>query len=93
MWFKSIFRTIIVISNISINNEICLICFLNRYLIDTFVEAKCWEWVFLLGLVLKRFSIINEIMRMILTNELPPNMVDNLKKGINDLSVWSQNEW
>lgn len=32
-------------------------------------------------------------MRMILTNELPPNMVDNLKKGINDLSVWSQNEW
>ena len=93
MWFKSIFRTIIVISNISINNEICLIFFLNRYLIDTFVEAKCWEWVFLLGLVLKRFSIINEIMRMILTNELPPNMVDNLKKGINDLSVWSQNEW
>jgi hypothetical protein len=93
LWFKSIFRTIIVISNISINNEICLIFFLNRYLIDTFVEAKCWEWVFLLGLVLKRFSIINEIMRMILTNELPPNMVDNLKKGINDLSVWSQNEW
>ncbi len=93
MWFKSIFRTIIVIRNISINNGIFLICFLNRYLIDTFVEAKCWEWVFLLGLVLKRFSIINEIMRMILTNELPPNMVDNLKKGINDLSVWSQNEW
>lgn len=93
MWFKSIFRTIIVIRNISINNANFLICFLNRYLIDTFVEAKCWEWVFLLGLVLKRFSIINEIMRMILTNELPPNMVDNLKKGINDLSVWSQNEW
>lgn len=31
-------------------------------------------------------------MRMIISNELPSSVVITLKKGINDLEVWTQNE-
>lgn len=62
------------------------------YMIDAFIAAKCWEWVFLLALVLKRFSIINEIMRMVIADELVTSVVSNLKKGINDLVIWTENE-
>ena len=36
---------------------------------------------------------MNEIMRMIIADELPVNVATNLKKGISELELWTQNEW
>ncbi len=36
---------------------------------------------------------MNEIIRMKIADELPSNIANNLKKGISDLELWTQNEW
>ena len=36
---------------------------------------------------------MNEIIRMKIADELPMNVATNLKKGITDLELWTQNEW
>lgn len=64
-----------------------------RFLIDTFISAKCFEWVFLLGLVLKRFTIINELFRQVNAGEVSSHVAISLKNGIKELDLWSQNEW
>ena len=62
-------------------------------LIDTFISANCYEWVFLLALVLKRMAIVNEIMRQLLAEELPEETASSLKQGLKELNNWSKNEW
>lgn len=63
------------------------------FLIDTFISANCYEWVFLLALVLKRMAIVNEIMRQLLADELPEETKNSLREGLKELKIWSQNEW
>ncbi len=63
------------------------------YLIDTFIASECYEWVFLLALVLKRIGLINEVMRKLIASELTKEVSANLRRGIERLDIWSQNEW
>lgn len=64
-----------------------------RILLDTFLYAKCYEWVIILGLVLRKFAVLNEIMRLLKLSDLPPALTENIKQGIADLNNWSKNEW
>ncbi len=63
------------------------------YLIDTFIATECYEWVFLLALVLKRMALINEVMRKLVASELTKEVSTSLRQGIEGLDSWSQNEW
>ncbi len=63
------------------------------FLIDAFLNTKCYEWVFVLAIVLKKFSIINEITRLMKASELPPTVSISIRKGLQELDEWSQNEW
>ena len=60
---------------------------------ETFISADCHEWVFLLALLLRKFSVLNEIVRQVRFNELPFQIEHSLKKGLRDLDAWSKNEW
>lgn len=55
--------------------------------------AKCYEWVFLLALILRKVSILNDTIRQINKSELPLNIENSLRQGIKDLDLWSKNEW
>jgi hypothetical protein len=55
--------------------------------------AKCYEWVFLLALILRKVSVLNDIIRQINKSELPFNIEKSLRQGIKDLDLWSRNEW
>jgi hypothetical protein len=63
-----------------------------RFIIDTLVYAKCYEWVFLLAIVLKKFTILNEIMSQYKTGDLPEHISTSLDKGLTELDSWSINE-
>ena len=63
------------------------------YLMDTFIATECYEWVFLLALVLKRLALVNEVMRKLISSEFSKEMSDSLYRGIEALDIWSENEW
>lgn len=63
------------------------------YIMDAFIAAECYEWIFLLAIVLRRTAIVKEIMRQLISSELPNNVANSLQQGISELNVWSQNEW
>ncbi len=63
------------------------------YIIDTFIYARCYEWVFVLAIVLKKFTIISEILNKIRIGEMPDFISDSIKKGISELEKWSECEW
>ncbi|CAF0923416.1 unnamed protein product, partial [Brachionus calyciflorus] len=62
------------------------------HLIDTFLYSKCYEWVFILALVLKKFSVVNEVLRLVKNPDVSPLISNSIKKGIKELDVWSQQE-
>ena len=62
------------------------------YIIETFQVAKCYEWVFLLAIILKNFTILNEIMRQMRTPEIPANIAKSIRDGLVDLDLWARNE-
>jgi hypothetical protein len=55
--------------------------------------AKCYEWVFLLALILRKVSVLNDIIRQINKSEFPVNIEKSLRQGIKDLDSWSKHEW
>jgi hypothetical protein len=62
------------------------------YIIGIFQLAKCHEWVFLLAIILKNFSILNEVTRALKASEIPINVANNIRQGLGELDVWSRNE-
>ena len=69
-----------------------IFCF-NRHALDVFFSARCYEWVFLLALVLKKFTIANEVIRLLKSQELGANLRTSIRKGLDELEEWSHNEW
>lgn len=68
--------------------------FLNlRYIIEKFIECKCYEWVFVLALVLQDFSILNELIIKLRSGNLSSQHLASLRVGLKELDEWSQNEW
>ena len=63
------------------------------YIVDTFTSCRCYEWVFVLALVLQNFSVLSEIARKMRDGNLPPDVVKSLRKGLEQLDDWAQNEW
>lgn len=62
------------------------------YIIDTFVYARCFEWVFVLAIVLKNYTLLGEIISQIKSNDLPPLISSSIQRGISELETWSMNE-
>jgi hypothetical protein len=63
------------------------------FIVDTFLSSRCYEWAFVLGLVLQDFTILNEIVKKMRGNDLPADIAKSLKRGLSELNEWSQNEW
>lgn len=62
-------------------------------MLDTFLYSKCYEWVLVLAIVLKKFSAISDVMRLVKLNEISPTIADSLKNGVDQLDQWTTNEW
>ena len=54
------------------------------------METECYEWVFLIALVTKDYSTINEILNRCRSNNA--SLLSNIHKGLTELLTWSQNE-
>lgn len=62
-------------------------------MMDTFLYSKCYEWVVVLAIVLKKFSTISDVMRLIRINEMSPTIADSIKSGIGQIDQWATKEW
>jgi RAB6A-GEF complex partner protein 1 len=62
------------------------------FIISTFQSVKCYEWIFLLAIILKNFSLLNEIMRQLKSTEIAAGVAQNIRKGLVDLDAWSKND-
>ena len=62
------------------------------FIINTFQSVKCYEWIFLLAIILKNFSILNELIRQLKSTEIASGVAQNIRKGLAELDTWSRNE-
>ena len=58
-----------------------------------FLDAECYEWAFLLALVIKNQVIINEIIYAYKTSNTLIHFSTNFYKGLSELSSWAKTEW
>lgn len=64
------------------------------YILDTFVECRCYEWAMVIALVSHSFATLGEIVRNLRDPaSLPCDITKSLRKGFEQLDEWSQNEW
>lgn len=61
-------------------------------MMDTFLYSKCYEWVLVLAIVLKKFSVIGDMMRLVKLEEMCPQIAESLKKGLHELDQWATKE-
>jgi hypothetical protein len=58
-----------------------------------FLDAECYEWAFLLALVIKNHAIVNEIISAYKSSNPPIHFSTNFHKGLNELCLWAKTEW
>ncbi len=58
-----------------------------------FLDAECYEWAFLLALVIKNHGIINQIIHAYKTSNSLIHFSSNFYKGLNELKEWGKTEW
>jgi hypothetical protein len=58
-----------------------------------FLDAECYEWAFLLALVIKNHGIINQIIHAFKTSNSLIHFSSNFYKGLNELKEWGKTEW
>lgn len=64
------------------------------YIIDTFVSCRCYEWAFVLALVLQDFSVLTDVIRKLREpTQLSTDISKSIRKGLEQLDDWAQNEW
>lgn len=62
-------------------------------MMETFLYSKCYEWVIVLAIVLKKFSAINDVIRLVKIDETSAIVADSIKKGIDEINLWASREW
>lgn len=63
------------------------------YIIDTFVRCRCYEWAFVLAVVLQDYGVLADVMRRMRDATLPNEINKSLRRGLEQLDDWAQNEW
>jgi hypothetical protein len=62
-------------------------------MVDNFIQAKCHEWVLLASLMLKKFTVLNEIADHVRLGKYPIDISSSIKNGLKELEGWSEHEW
>jgi hypothetical protein len=54
--------------------------------------ADCYDWSFLLSLILKSQTMITQVINAIRIQDLSTHML-GLQRGLIELETWADNEW
>lgn len=66
--------------------------FFFRYLFEIFLAADCYDWSFLLALVLKSQTMIIQVMNAIRVQDLSAHTF-TLQRGLLELETWVDSQW
>lgn len=58
-----------------------------------FLSAECYEWAFMLALVIRNLTIINEIIYSFKISTNHAHFSANFVKGLSELHSWAKIEW
>lgn len=74
------------------DNSICFFC--DRFLMEMFMEALCYDWWFLLALVLRDSNAVTQCINKLVTlQDVTPELLSRLNEGRNAIEAWAEKEW